>query len=252
MRPAGPSTFCQEHSLEHITCSTRVNFKICRPFGHFKHKGTHSHGTFEALHDTMEVPEKVEERVLECPSQTAYALKIGTSVVRPQQPARPMRLISKALHRHGKIKRYRRNYLTKAGKLPSTRPSLERAAEELGGLKNDFAGYFKSINMLPSQTCIAFSVPSVTVRVNFHKHPIITNVTYDCFPEGYYLCSTNIFFEELGKFGVIFQAVINGLSTDHFKAYFLAFFRTFGAVIGHVDEDINTNFSGLKGKERVK
>ncbi|KAG2216208.1 hypothetical protein INT45_011161 [Circinella minor] len=242
---AGPCTFCKVHSLEHVTCSVRVNFKICGQLGHFKHKGTHTHGIFEALHDTMEVLDKVEERVLECPSETAYALKIGTSIVRPQQPARPMRLISKALHRHGKIKRYRRNYLTKAGKLPYTRPSLERAAEELGELKDDFPGYFRSVDVMPSQFCIAFSVPGIAARANFHKHPILTDVTYDCFPKGYYLCSTNVFFEELGKFGVIFQAVIDGLSAEHFKAYFLAFFRTFGAVIGNMDKEIDINFSGL-------
>ncbi|KAG2213753.1 hypothetical protein INT45_001808 [Circinella minor] len=186
-----------------VQCNNNeLNFKICRQLGHFKHKGTHTHGIFEALHDTMEVLNKVEECVLEFPSETAYALKIGTSIICPQQPARPMRLISKALHRHGKIKHYHRNYLTKA-------------------------------------------VPGIAVRVNLNKHLILMDVTYDCFPKGYYLCSTNVFFEELGKFGVIFQAVIDGLSAEHFKAYFLAFFHIFGTVIGHMDKEIDINFSGL-------
>ncbi|KAG2225297.1 hypothetical protein INT45_001521 [Circinella minor] len=78
---AGSGTFCEAHSLEHVTCFAKVNFRVCGPFGHFKHKGTHSHGTFKALHDTMEVLDKAEERVLERPSETTYALKIGTSVV---------------------------------------------------------------------------------------------------------------------------------------------------------------------------
>ncbi|KAI7847738.1 hypothetical protein BDC45DRAFT_525193 [Circinella umbellata] len=72
---AGPCTFCKVHSLEHVTCSVTVNFKICGKLGHFKHKGTHTHGTSKALHDTMEVLEKVEKRVLECPSETAHALR---------------------------------------------------------------------------------------------------------------------------------------------------------------------------------
>ena len=87
---SGAYTLCQAHSLEEVTCSIKVNFKICGLVGPFKHKGTHSYSTFEALHDTMEILDKVGERVLECPSEAAYALKIGTSIVRPQQPARPM------------------------------------------------------------------------------------------------------------------------------------------------------------------
>ncbi|KAG2221310.1 hypothetical protein INT45_000223 [Circinella minor] len=76
-----PSTFFQVHSLEHVTCSVTVNFKIYGSLGHFKHKGIHSHGAFEALHDTKEILDKVEECVLKCPSETAYAFKIVTSVV---------------------------------------------------------------------------------------------------------------------------------------------------------------------------
>ena len=242
---AEPCTFCNHRSLEHVACSVKVNFKIIGSIGKCAHKGTHTHDTYEPLHDTMEVLDKVEERVLECPSETAYALKVGTSVIRPQVPARPIRMISKTLQRHGKIKRYRRNYLTKAGELSSTRPSLERSVEELQELKNDFPGYLQSVNIMPSEFCITFSVPAVAARVDFHKHPILTDVTYDCFTKGYYLCSTNIFFDELDKFGVVFQAVLDGLTTDHFKAYFLAFFRTFAFAIGRLDEDIDINFSSL-------
>ncbi|KAI7847022.1 hypothetical protein BDC45DRAFT_576299 [Circinella umbellata] len=120
-----------------------------------------------------------------------------TSVIRPQVPARPIHMISKTLQLHGKIKRYRRNYLTKAGELSSTRPSLKRSVEELQELKNDFLDTFRY----------------------------------------YYLCSTNIFFDELDEFVVVFQAVLDGLTTDHFKAYFLAFFQTFAFAIGRLDED---------------
>ena len=149
------------------------------------------------------------------------------------------------MHCHSKIKHYHHNYLTKAGKLPSTRPSLERAAEELYKLKNEFSDYLQSVDIMPSQLCIAFSAPSLAERVDFHEHPILTDGTYDYFTKGYYLCSTNIFIEEQGKFGVIFQGVIDGLSTDHFKAYYLAFFRTFAFVIRRLDKEININFSGL-------
>ncbi|KAG2224380.1 hypothetical protein INT45_006780 [Circinella minor] len=242
---AEPCTFCNHCSLEHVTCSVKVNFKIIGNISKCTHKGTHMHDTFEPLHDTMEVLDKVEERVLECPSETAYALKVGTSVIRPQVPARPISMISKTVQRHGKIKCYCCNYLTKAGELSSTRPSLERSVEELQELKNDFPRYLQSVNIMSSEFCITFSVPAVAACVDFNKHPILTDVTYDCFTKGYYLCSTNIFFDELDKFGVVFQAVLDGLTTDHFKAYFLAFFRTFAFAIGRLDEDIDINFSGL-------
>ena len=94
---AEPCTFCNHRSLEHVACSVKVNFKIIGSIGKCAHKGTHMHDTYEPLHNTMEVLDKVEERVLECLSETTYALKVGTSVIRLQVPARPIHMISKTL-----------------------------------------------------------------------------------------------------------------------------------------------------------
>ena len=76
---------------------------------------------------------------------------------------------------------------------------------------------------------------------------MLTDVTYSCFTKDYYLCTTNIYFEELGKFAVVFQAVLDGLPQIHFKSYFLSFFTTFDFVFGPLDVDIDTNYSGLVG-----
>ena len=81
--------------------------------------------------------------------------------------------------------------------------------------------------------------------MDFKKNPVLTDVTYDAFPDGFYLCTTNMFFEELDQYMVIFQAVLDGLSSDHFESYFKAFFKKYNLVVRHTDDEIDTNFSGL-------
>lgn len=49
-----------------------------------------------------------------------------------------------------------------------------------------------------------------------------------------------MFFETLGRYSVIFQAVLGGLTADHYCAYFSAFINTYD--IEFTDE---ANFSGL-------
>ena len=209
------------------------------------HEGTHTHGKFIPLHFTMETLEKVEERVLEFPVEKPYGLKVGTSPVRVQKPARPISDIDPNLRNLGTIKRFQRTYLAKNDKLRSSQAVLESAHMELADLTNEFPGYLQSADITPGKMCITFCAPYIAMKADFKKHPMLTDVTYDCFTKGYYLCTTNIYFEEIDKFGVIFQGVLDGLSTMHFKNYFLSFFKTFDFVFGHADELIDMNFSGL-------
>ncbi|KAI7846581.1 hypothetical protein BDC45DRAFT_542756 [Circinella umbellata] len=113
---------------------------------------------------------------------------------------------------------------------------LESAYIELLDLTNEFPCYLQSADITPRKMCITFCAPDIAMKVDFKKHPMLTDVTYDCFMKGYYLCTTNIYFEEIDKFGVIFQGVLDGLSTIHFKNYFLSFFKTFDLVFGYADE----------------
>ncbi|KAI7846937.1 hypothetical protein BDC45DRAFT_576421 [Circinella umbellata] len=172
----------------------------------------------------METLEKVEEHVLEFPVEKPYGLKVGTSPICVQKPVRPISDINPDL----------RNLAV-----------LESAYMELADLTNEFQGYLQSADITPGKMCITFCVPDIAMKADFKKHPMLTNVTYDCFIKGYYLCTTNIYSEEIDKFGVIFQGVLDRLSTMHFKNYFLSFFKTFDFVFGHADEVIDMNFSGL-------
>ena len=210
-----------------------------------KHRGIHSHGEFIPLHFTMETLDKVEERVLEFPGEKSYALKVGTSAVCVQKPSRPISNIDKNLRNIGTIKRLHRNYLAKNDQLTSSQTSFETTHSEFKELQREYPNYIKASNIVPSPMCITFGAPGIMHRADFKKNPMLTDVTYSCFTNGYYLCTTNIYFEELGKFAVVFQGVLDGLSKDHFKAYFISFFTAFDFVFGSSDADIDINFSGL-------
>ncbi|KAG2223251.1 hypothetical protein INT45_006132 [Circinella minor] len=219
--------------------------------GEMKHWGTHTHGEFIPLHFTMETLDKVEEHVLEFLGEKSYALKIGTSAIRVQKPSRPISSIDKNLCNIGTIKRLRRNYyLTKNDQLTSTQASFETIHSEFKELQKEFPGYIKASNIIPSPMCITFGAPGIMYHADFKTNSMLTDVTYSCFTKGYYLCTTNIYFEALGKFAVVFQGVLDGLSKDDFKAYFLSFLTSFDFVFGSSDADIDMNFSGLIEKSR--
>ncbi|KAI9271950.1 hypothetical protein BDA99DRAFT_557152 [Phascolomyces articulosus] len=207
-----------EHALIHVDCTVKVQFDIKNKTGVLHQKGTHSHGKFIPLHFTMETLEK---------------------------PARPISNIDLNLRNMGTIKRLQRNYLVKNDKLQSSQPALESVHTELADLTKEFPGYLQSADITPGNMCITFSAPGIAAKADFKKHPMLTDVTYDCFTKGYYLCSTNIYFEELDKFAVIFQGVLDGLSMIHFKSYFLTLFKTFNVVFGDMEKIIDMNFSGL-------
>ncbi|KAG2226074.1 hypothetical protein INT45_011691 [Circinella minor] len=209
---------CLKPTLIHVECHVKVHFHIKSKTGVMNHEGTHTHGKFIPLHFTMETLEKVEERVLEFPAEKPNGLKIGTSPMRIQKPARPVSDIDPNLRNLGMIKRFQRTYLAKNDKLRSSPP----AHMELADLTNEFPGYLQSADITPRKMCITFCAPDIAMKADFKKHPILTDVTYDCFTKGYYLCTTNIYFEEIDKFG------------------------TFNFVFGHTDEVIDMDFSGLK------
>ncbi|KAG2213284.1 hypothetical protein INT45_008738, partial [Circinella minor] len=236
---------CLTPTLIHVECHVKVHFHIESKTDVMNHEGTHTHGKFILLHFIMETLEKVEERVLEFPTEKPYGLKIGTSPMRVQKPARPVSDIDPNLRNFGTIKRFQRMYLVKNDKLRSSQPALESAHMELADLTNEFPGYLQSADITPGKMCITFCAPDIAMKADFKKHPTLTDVTYDCFTKEYYLCTTNIHFEEIDKFAVIFQGVLDGLSTIHFKNYCLSFFKTFDFVFGHTDEVIDMNFSGL-------
>lgn len=238
-------TFCCSDSLKHEECDVRVNFKFRNGVGILKQKHMHQHSQFAPLHETMDSIEKFETRATENTSETALGLKVGTSVERPQFPARSVTEISKGFRHLSKVRRFRRTALVKRNLLPSNAASLESTLKEVKVLSDMFPGYFDSLDLMPGQICITFRAPGVAVCANLKTHPMLTDVTYDCFTQGYYLCSTNIYFEELNKYGVIFQGVIDGLSASHFYKYFLRFFKAFDFVIGTTDVNVDTNFSGL-------
>ncbi|KAG2205476.1 hypothetical protein INT45_011676 [Circinella minor] len=171
----------------------------------------------------MKTLEKVEERVLEFPTEKPYGLKIGTSPMCVQKPARPVSDIDPNLRNLGTIKWFQHTYLAKNDKLRSSQPALESAHMELADLINEFPGYLQSADITPGKMCITFCTLDIAMKADFKKHPMLTNVTYDCFTKGYYLCITNIHFEEIDMFAVIFQGVLDGLSTIHFKNYFKTF-----------------------------
>ncbi|KAG2216101.1 hypothetical protein INT45_001363 [Circinella minor] len=62
-------------------------------------------------------------------------------------------------------------------------------------------------------TCIPFCCPDISSRVDFSANPMVTDVTFGCFQDGFYLYTTTMFFQELGKtFGMYDFANTNGTS----------------------------------------
>ena len=238
-------TFCHSDTLKHLACSVRINFKFRYGVGSLKQTQLHEHPIFTPLHETMDAIERFDARATENINETALGLKVGTCAERPQFPGRSVTSISKGFRHLAKVRRYRRTALAKKGLWPSKEASLEGVMNEMRTLNKMFPGYLDAVDAMPGQTCITFRAPGVAVRANLQTHPMLTDVTYDCFTDGYYLCSTNMFFEELGKYGVIFQAVLDGLSSSHFHKYFVRFFKAFDFAIGLTDPEIDANFSGL-------
>ncbi|KAG2222107.1 hypothetical protein INT45_007543 [Circinella minor] len=62
-------------------------------------------------------------------------------------------------------------------------------------------------------TWIPFCCPDISSYVDFSANPMVTDVTFGCFQDGFYLCTTTMFFQELGKnFGIYDFVNTNGTS----------------------------------------
>ncbi|KAI7847819.1 hypothetical protein BDC45DRAFT_575440 [Circinella umbellata] len=117
---------CFKPTLILVECHSKMHFHIKSKTGVMNHEGTQTHGKFIPLHFTMETLEKVEERVLEFPAEKPYGLKVGTSPIRVQKPARPVSDIDPNLCNLGTIKRFQRTYLAKNDKLQSPQAALKK------------------------------------------------------------------------------------------------------------------------------
>ncbi|KAG2219291.1 hypothetical protein INT45_011306 [Circinella minor] len=126
-----------------------------------------------------------------------------------------------------------------------TGASVEGLLDNLKTLEESCPGYFqRGMEILSGMTCIPFCCPDILSRVDFSANLMVTDVTFGCFQDGFYLCTTTMFFQELGKYSVIYQAVLDGQSSTHFQAYFMALFRTFG-MYDFVNTNGTSNFSGM-------
>ncbi|KAI7848417.1 hypothetical protein BDC45DRAFT_574887 [Circinella umbellata] len=99
-------------------------------------------------------------------------------------------------------------------------------------LENEYPDYITLANITSHSFIITFKAPLMPKYVNFKAFPYLTDVTYKAFPKDRYICSTVLYFPEIRKLALIFQAVIGG----HFHEYFLALFSLY-----------KIDFSSLRG-----
>ncbi|KAG2224223.1 hypothetical protein INT45_001341 [Circinella minor] len=179
--------------------------------------------------------------------KTPKGLQVGTSTVRPQYPPRPVCELDQNFQHLGKVGYARRVIFKNHGIRTSkkTGASVEGLLDHLKILEESYPGYFqRGMEILPGMTCIPFCGPDISSRVDFSANSMVTDVTFGCFQDGFYLCTTTKFFQKLGKYSVIYQAVLDGQSSTHFQAYFIALFRTFG-MYDFVNTNGTSNFSGM-------
>lgn len=105
---------------------------------------------------------------------------------------------------------------------------------EYNSVEADFPDFIHTADLMSAKFNISFCSPEIAkYNLPFSKHPIITDVTYKAVTKGYYLCSSVLYIDELDKHVVIYQSIINGLSTKVFTAYFKGLFKTYDLVEGN-------------------
>lgn len=104
-------------------------------------------------------------------------------------------------------------------------------------IQDEYDGYIMSASVVRSVFIITFRAPKTKTYTNLKMVPIITDVT---FQSDYYLCSSVLYFPEIQKHALVFQAVIGGLTEMYFQQYFLAFFCAYD-----VDFEAEDNFLGV-------
>ncbi|KAI8381267.1 uncharacterized protein BYT42DRAFT_604257 [Radiomyces spectabilis] len=113
-------------------------------------------------------------------------------MIRPEYLVLPVRDINEDLHHFGKLKSLRRTALMENGKL-GCNPGIESSYDASKRLTEDFPGFLQSVDMMPGQMCISFCAPAIAARVDLSVN-LLTDVAYDCFADGFYLCRANMVF----------------------------------------------------------
>lgn len=143
----------------------------------------------------------------------------------------------------------RRSVLHGHGLSTSNATTVEAAVDAFEKLESTYPGYLRSpLDIYPKTgPFIPICVPSIAQQADFSNYPMITDTTYRCFNKGTYLCSTSMYFDDVGRHLVIFQAVLNGQTSEHFRRYFCSFFDVYRdqleCLLGDGEESIG--FSGL-------
>lgn len=214
--------------LVHIRRNVRVNFKFQGCYGILTNKNVHTHGTYQAKHVSRDTLDRLEQRILEFPAETPKGLLVGTSAKRPLNPPKPVRGIDPELQHLGRVGHYRRMILARNGLGKTGAASLESVLSAINELDAEFPGYLRSpMDIHPRTFCIPFCSPEIVSCVDFRRNHMITDVAYNCFGDGYYLCTTTMLLEDIGKHAVVFQAVLGGLSSARFASYFTALLTAF-------------------------
>ena len=137
----------------------------------------------------------------------------------------PVRDIDPYLHMMSKVKRLHWQIHGRNGLRISGPSSLESIQQTIIELEKGHPGLLRSpMDIHPRSFCIPFASSIIGSRAQVMAHPILVDVTYACFPAGFYLCNSVIYMPELQRFVPLFQAVIGGLSADHFSTFFTSMF----------------------------
>lgn len=215
--------------LTHVQCNVRISFIFTGGEEQLdivmRHRGEHTHGIYEEKHLSVEEFEALESVVMSDPAETPKGLVVGTSSIRPTARD-PVRKISEHLQHVGRVKYYKATILKKNNAMYVK--DNGNVLEEFRKLDDEYPRYLQSpMDIHPSSFCIPFCSPVVKDNLDFTKHPALTDVTYNCFTNGYYLCTTTMYLEEMDRYVVIFQAILGGLTAQHYARYFLALIKCY-------------------------
>lgn len=107
-------------------------------------------------------------------------------------------------------------------------------------IEEKYDGYIYTASITKAAFIITFRAPFMSNAADFKSFPVVTDVTNKAFSGSYYLCSSVLYFRELRKLALVFQAVLGGLTEMHFMQYFLAFFTAY-----KIDFDTEVGFLGM-------
>lgn len=220
--------------LVHIRCSYVARFAyeghVCRlEPGKKPEQNRHTHGRYMAIHLSSDQEQELGNCIEANPGATPKDLILGmSSAIGTTFPS--VRNINPMLQNIDRLGYHVRKEKRKKSVTEKNESGVDvrTAIQELYQVQEDFSDMFVSFDLTKGSTLIGFRPPAIASVINLQAHPMIMDATFTVFQKGFYLCTTVIYCQEIQKYAIIFSAVIDGLSQQNFKTYFLKLFDVYG------------------------